>query len=794
MWSSREWGRPRIGRDEIWQALLARRQRAVEGAGGLTLLEGGGGIGKSTFLALFAQDSIAAGFRVVNAKASWVDDPPPFRLIGDVLKALAASTQSPRAGARPPASVSAFLSSHLGSSGARARFVPMDSLGATTDDPHSELASDQLRLLGSLAEPLLTAARGSPLLVLLDDVHWSDEASRGLLLYLLPKAQSLPLWILASCTPPEAGARLRPDPLAALRARPDVDRVSLRRLDEGEVQEFVHWVLPQKPIREAEIRRLYSSSHGIPSRVMQSLLPAAGSPGPGEGAEPREVDEEAWLATLDAPARRLLNLSLVAGPEFSLVDLATAGGLDEERTVEYFEQFAKVGLIHELEDGRFAFDQDATRDRLYAKLGPRLLRGYHQKIAEALVASGQTDIKAVYSLARHTYLGGMLPEAVEYNRRAAAYAAERFQPGTSLLYLRLALEALSRSPSRAPETEIELRLEIAGQQVRQGETDAAERSLEDVRKSSRLWKATTRVERALYGVYLARVLADTGRWEEAERALGDIESDPLGEAPGDLRRSAQRLRAEILFYRADYAGALAAYESALLIARVGGNPSEIASDSIRRATALCMIPGRESEALDEFVGAIERLMDLGDTVEAAFGSLCLGAQLTVMGRTDEARQALRRSVEMSEAAHDIRRSGWAHLNLAELEFGLDRHTPATQEAQRARACFEQVDDALGIARAALTEGRLALGQGQLDLAQRGFDAARTIFRAHDLKADELEVDLRTAELELARHDELGARQRLLRILESGLVRLRPDLIEDGRRLGQRLGPPLVVLG
>lgn len=61
VWSSREWGRPRIGRDEIWQALLARRQRAVEGAGGLTLLEGGGGIGKSTFLALFAQDSIATG-------------------------------------------------------------------------------------------------------------------------------------------------------------------------------------------------------------------------------------------------------------------------------------------------------------------------------------------------------------------------------------------------------------------------------------------------------------------------------------------------------------------------------------------------------------------------------------------------------------------------------------------------------------------------------------------------------------------------------------------------------------
>lgn len=794
MWSSREWGRPRIGRDEVWQALLARRQRAVEGAGGITLLEGDGGVGKSTFLGLFAQDSNAAGFRTVTAKASWVDDPPPFRLIGDVLRALAVTGHSPRGGARPTVSVSAPPERGLGSSGDQLRHLPMDSLGATTDDPHSELASDQLRLLGSLADPLLTAARSSPLLILLDDLHWCDEASRGFLQYLLPRIESLPVWILASCTPAHPKDRLRPDPLAALRARPDVDRLTLRKLTEGEVQEFIHWVLPQKPLREVEVRRLYTSSQGVPSRVMQLLLPAGTLAVAGEGSEAGVDEQERWLGELDASARRLLNLALVAGPEFSLQDLASAAGLDEEATVELFEQFAKAGLIHELEDGRFAFDRDDTRDRLYAKLGPRLLRGYHQKIAESLIKSGQSDIKAVYALARHTYLGGMLPEAVEYNRRAAAYAAERYQPGTSLLYLRLALEALSRTPNRDPETEIELRLEIAGQQVRQGETEGAERSLEEVRNSPRLWKATTRVERALYGVYLARVLADTGRWDEAEKALGAIEADPLGEAPGDLRRSAQRLRGEILFYRADYPGALAAYEAALLIARVGGNPGEIAADSIRRATALCMIAGREPEAIEEFRGAIARLLELGDRVEAAFGCLCMGAQLTAMGRSDEARDALQRSVQISEAAHDIRRSGWAHLNLAELEFGLERWTPAGQEAHRARASFEQVDDALGVARAALVEGRLALLQGQLDVAQRCFDAARSIFRAHDLKADEMEVDLRAAELELARHDELGARQRLVRLLENGLAKLRPDLIEDGRRIGQRLGPPLLVLG
>ena len=264
-------------------------------------------------------------------------------------------------------------------------------------------------LLGSLAEPLLTAARGSPLLVLLDDVHWSDEASRGLLLYLLPKAQSLPLRILASCTPPEAGARLRPDPLAALRARPDVDRVSLRRLDEGEVQEFVHWVLPQKPIREAESPPPVLQLARDPlarDAIAPSRRRVSGARGGGRTRRGRRGSLARDLGCASAPSAEPLSgrgAGVLAGRS------RHRGGLDEERTVEYFEQFAKVGLIHELEDGRFAFDQDATRDRLYAKLGPRLLRGYHQKIAEALVASGQTDIKAVYSLARTHVLGECCP-------------------------------------------------------------------------------------------------------------------------------------------------------------------------------------------------------------------------------------------------------------------------------------------------------------------------------------------------------------------------------------------------
>jgi tetratricopeptide (TPR) repeat protein len=207
-----------------------------------------------------------------------------------------------------------------------------------------------------------------------------------------------------------------------------------------------------------------------------------------------------------------------------------------------------------------------------------------------------------------------------------------------------------------------------------------------------------------------------------------------------------------------------------------------------------MLPGREPEAIDEFRTAIDRLMELGDHAEAALGSLCLGVQLNASGRPDEARVALRRSIELSEAANDLRRSGWAHLNLADVELGLGQAEPALVEVRKAKGRFERVEDALGTAQAALLEGRLALSRGKLPDAERSFEAARGIFHSRHLAADVLEVELRTVELELARHDAAAARRRLRRIVQEGLAQLRPDLVEEARRLGHRLGPPEVDVG
>ncbi|MCI4339762.1 MAG: tetratricopeptide repeat protein, partial [Thermoplasmata archaeon] len=583
-------------------------------------------------------------------------------------------------------------------------------------------------------------------------------------------------------------------PLALLRARKDAEHLLLRPLSEPEIEEFARWAAPHRKFRPNELHRLFVDSSGSPTKLTQLIFPP-GAPKPRtDGKKVSETDVELGVGELSAEARRLLNFAVVAGGEFSLELLANAAGVDEERAVEHVERFVELGFVREIELGRFGFTQEEFRFRLYSELLGLRVRLYHQRLAEALQRNGGTDPATVYALAQHTYLGRLDELAVKFNRQAAELAAGSFQPGAALPYLHQALESLRRFSPDDTTTELSLRLDIALQQARSGELAPAERTLRDIRGSDRLWKAARPVDRGLLAVYRARVLADLGQWDAAELALKEVPPDLEAAGPSGLRLSALRLKGEVLYYRGSYPEALAAHDAALAVAEGAGQAREAAAESIQRATVLSMLPGREAEALEVFRTAIDRLVSLGDPTEASYAALSLGALLASQGRSEEARSALRRAIDLAETAHDLRRSGWAYLNLADLEFGEGRTDDAAEYIRKARTGFEQVSDSLGQARANLTEGRLALAKGELSVAQQAFEVAQSIFRNQNLEADELEVGLRRAELDLARNDAPAARGRYHELEKAGLDRLRPDLVVDWRKLGARLGETVAGSG
>ncbi|HEV8050279.1 MAG TPA: AAA family ATPase, partial [Thermoplasmata archaeon] len=397
---------PRVGRPEVWAELLRRRDRAAGGTGGLTVLEGTSGVGKSTVLALLAEASPAPRYRVATARASWAEYLPPFQLIEDALRSLAAgpTEASPNLDG---AHDSAPLAFQPAVERTRARFSEMDPLGSMDEDAPSDLASDRLRLFGSWAEPILAAAREAPVLLLLDDLHRADEGSRAFVLYLRSRVADRPIWIVATCDPPSSGARTHPDPMAALREVASGDWVVLPPLSEAETSEFVAWALPGSPLAPAELHALYARSGGVPVRIVRLLSPSAAQASSTDAHRPTTSPAGRGAGHAEPEEDRVLHLALLAGPEIDRSTISEAAGLSEASTTRHLERLASKGLIHPTGAGRFAFDREEARDSLIARLPADTVRQYHRELAQALVKSGSTDVPTVYRLARHTYLGGL---------------------------------------------------------------------------------------------------------------------------------------------------------------------------------------------------------------------------------------------------------------------------------------------------------------------------------------------------------------------------------------------------
>lgn len=779
MASSISRGRPRIGRSETWEALVFRRARAHSGSGGTTILDGPIGVGKSTFLGDLLEDSRTAGFRVFRARAA-NENPPPFSLIREAISSDAeAGSESPVRD--PSAGTPLGLLPGLVRAGESA--LSGQAIQTAADGTRAELESDRQRLGAELIEPVFAAARKGPVLLALDDLHRADDASIGLLQDLVPRIAGRPIWILGTLD--SAEPRPPTGPLNDLLRLPEVERLRLRALSEEEMADFLGWLEPGRRFREADVRRLYSETGGLPMFVERLVHPPPVSDGAPEGVEPASGEGAPGLERLDPADRRLLNLAVVAGNEFSFDVLAAAVGGEEERVVEGLERLVGIGVLRELEWDRFAFNQEALRQRLFTELSGPSVRNLHRRVAAALEQSSPREMETVYALARHTYLGG-LDSAVEYNRQAADYAASSFQPTVAISYLEHAREALQRTDPDDVAADIRIRLELAMQRTRAGELEAAESLLKGIRGDRQVWSAARAVDRSLYYLLHARVLAEEGRWEEAEQVFRELPRSGPAAGSVALRIAALRLRGEILYYRANYTEALAAHDEALHLAVEAGDAREAAAESIRRSTVLSMLPGRAEDALSGFRAAVDNLLEVGDRAEAAFGLICLGAQLNQQGQTEEARIALRRAFELSEAAHDLRRMAWAGLNLADLELEQGRPEEAEARNRVALAQFDQLGDSLGRARSLLTEGRLASARKDTAGALQAFGAARRIFAQQRLGADELEVDLREAEIQFA----LGHRQEAARGLEhmreGDFERLRPDLVPDWRRLRDRL--------
>jgi tetratricopeptide (TPR) repeat protein len=361
-----------FGRENELTALDSAWNTARDGGGGLLLLEGEPGVGKS------------------RLAREWVRR----RHAAEPALAVLAVDYSPRADPTPP--VGAALREHLGVQGLEQRLAghlgtsaalaPALAAALTGRDP-SALPLDAYA--GALARVLTSLAASGGLVLLVEDVHEAGAAELAVLQRLVRSLRGAPALVLATL-------RSLPEGHPAL-ALATLDGAATLRIEGLPPEAATALARAALGTGGASIApsRLATASGGNPllllELVREARLPDRRSDAP-TPAGTLDGLLRARLARLDADARTLLEAAACAGRRFDPLLVAEAAGLPRIAALKRFVNLEREHGLLRAEGAEVVFRHPLVREALLAALPPALKQAYALALAEALEAR---DLAAV---------------------------------------------------------------------------------------------------------------------------------------------------------------------------------------------------------------------------------------------------------------------------------------------------------------------------------------------------------------------------------------------------------------
>ncbi|MEO6746970.1 MAG: AAA family ATPase, partial [Caldimonas sp.] len=330
----------------------------------------------------------------------------------------------------------------------------------------------QARMLRELAELLDRMTVQQPLLLAIEDLHWSDPATVQLIGYLARRRGSARLLLLGTLR--AADVIVSEHPLRQLRLELRrhglCEEIELELFSERDAGRYLAGRLGVAPWPDALIRELHDHTAGLPlflAAVTDELQATGGATA--DLAEqalrlrrvPRSIFDliEQQHARLPEATRRWLEAASVAGVEFLHAPLADAIQVDADRLQEVFDALAQSGsCLREagsaaLPDGRiavrYAFVHAVHRHVLYERIGAATRVRLHRRLAAALLSAHamQTDSIAA-EVAVHFERGADPLHAVEHLAIAARVALGRFAAPDAAAIAQRALGLLATVPDR----------------------------------------------------------------------------------------------------------------------------------------------------------------------------------------------------------------------------------------------------------------------------------------------------------------------------------------------------------
>ncbi|WP_412741700.1 diguanylate cyclase [Krasilnikovia sp. MM14-A1004] len=396
---------PLYGRDAELSALTTRWDRARAGAGGVAVIHGAGGLGKTRLVeAVAAADD---GALVLDVRCG-PDDTVPLVALREALdrriqqwRALPADEWAAAAQAVRESAMAA------GANLLKSLSAGLADLLADVPDTATEGRDEQF--VHAVATFLIELSRRvGPALLCVDDAHWLDDTGRRVLADLDRSLSEAPLLVLIAAADAAPGEFAAAEPVLALGALPDDDMAALvaSRLPgapvPGELAAHVTARSGGVPLSAIEyLRRLVDGGLLVPHwdtwLLDEEGLDALPIPADGLDLVVSRLDE------LTGADRAVLAVAAAVGSRFDLDLVTAAGGLSADDVATAVEAAIGRRLVEARAAGRYGFVYPAVRRALLATMDPADRRGLHARIARQLESldPARREADHVYAVAGH---------------------------------------------------------------------------------------------------------------------------------------------------------------------------------------------------------------------------------------------------------------------------------------------------------------------------------------------------------------------------------------------------------
>jgi class 3 adenylate cyclase/ABC-type lipoprotein export system ATPase subunit len=494
---------PIVGRERELAFLYDSWQRATQGNGHVVLLAGEAGMGKSRLLEALAERVRGERHRLLRCQCSPYHRNSvlfPFKKLLrhrlDIDRDASAQENLDRIGRM------------LGQVGRHARSstlllaelleVPCDDKLSPIEMTPNQRKDETLAIL----EDVLMAPLDGPVLLLLEDAHWSDQTTQILVECLLKRIERERALVLITH---------RPELKTSWSEHPQATQITCKQIGREHCAALIRNVAHRTQIDDSLIREIVARSDGVPLFVEELTKAVLDSGSLGPGAVPLTL-QDSLMARLDrlGRAKDVAQIASVIGRQFSHAVLeATAGASDGElRTA--LGRLREAGLVFEAgtdTEASYSFNHSLVQEAAYESL-PRSRRlSLHRQIANHLEsifsAAGESEPTVV---AHHYSRAGEAEKSFHFWLLAADRSGQRLAFAESIANLGSALAEADRvaDPQLRTRLKLDAQLRLGATLVHHkgAQTPEAEAALQEARALAKEADAGPQLFQATWGLYL----------------------------------------------------------------------------------------------------------------------------------------------------------------------------------------------------------------------------------------------------------------------------------------------------